>query len=174
MKKFLLTALCCAATLSLSAQAKKPTLMVIPLSLIHIFLGRIERRRLQTLPRQAVERFEHPLAGDVPGRIGFVDRVFEVVARGSGPQHQVGHVLFLLGLERIDHFGRLADADEQHARGQRVERPGMPDLDAAVAQPVQGELDLAHHVGRGPAQGFVDRGDVARFKVCLLYTSRCV
>lgn len=30
MKKFLLTALCCAATLSLSAQAKKPTLMVIP------------------------------------------------------------------------------------------------------------------------------------------------
>ena len=40
----------------------------------------------------------------------------------GGTQHDVGHVLLLLGLQGVDHLGGAADADQKDARGQRVER----------------------------------------------------
>lgn len=84
----------------------------------------------------AGERAEHLLdrfARDMFEGIGLVDGVFEVEAGGRGSQHQVGDVLFLLGLQSVRHFGRLADADQQDARCERVERPGVADLDFRVA-----------------------------------------
>ena len=94
-----------------------------------------------------------------------VDLVFQIVARGRGAQHHVGHILLLLGLQGVDEFGGAADADQQDARGQRVERPGVSDLDFAVTQPAEREFDFAHHVGRGPAQGLVHDGDVSVLEI---------
>ena len=107
----------------------------------------------------------HRLARDVLRGVGAVDGVFEVEAGRGGAQADVGFVLLLFGLERIDHLGGAADADHEDARGQRVEGAGVPHLDSAVAQAVEREFDLADHVGRGPFQRFVDDGDVALFEV---------
>jgi hypothetical protein len=46
-----------------------------------------------------------------------------------------------------------------------IERSGVSDLDFAVAQPAEREFDFAHHVGRGPAQGLVQYGDVSVFEI---------
>ena len=104
--------------------------------------------------------------------------MFEVVAGGRGTQHDVGHVLLLLGLQGVDHLGGAADADQKDARGQRVERARVADLDLAVAEFAERELDLAYDVGGRPVQGLVDDGDVALFEVeapqveCLLHQQK--
>ena len=99
------------------------------------------------------------------GGEGPVDGVFEVVAWGRGAQHHVGDVLLLLGLQRIDHLGGAADADQQDAGGERIERAGVAHLDFPVAEAAQREFDFADHIGRGPAQGLVQYGDITLFEV---------
>ena len=116
----------------------------------------------------AGERAEYLLdrfARDMFEGIGPVDGVVEVEAGGRSAQHQGGDVLFLLGLQGVRHFGRLADADQQDARCERIECSGMADLDFRVTGPAPGELDFADYVRGGPLQRFVDDGDVALFEV---------
>ena len=140
--------------------------------------GRIDRRRLEAFARECGEGFEYLPARDVLRGEGRVDGMFEVVAGGRGAQHDVGHVLLLLGLQGVDHLGGAADADQQDARGQRVERARVADLDLAVAEPAERGLDLAYDVGGRPAQGLVDDGDVALLEVeapqveCLLHQQK--
>ena len=129
------------------------------------FLGREERRGLQALALQRAERFEHPLARNVLVGVGPVHGVFQVVARRCGAQHHVGHIFLFFGLQRLHHLGRAADADQQNTRSQRVEGPGVAHLDALVTSLLQGELDFADHVGRGPFQRLVQHGDVALLEV---------
>ena len=128
-------------------------------------LGRIERRRLQPLAHERGERPFDLRSRDVVRREGPVDRVFAVEAGGRGTQPHAGYVLLPLGLQGVDLLGRPSDADQQNARGQRVERPGVSDLDFAVTQPAEREFDFAHHVGRGPAQGLVHDGDVSVLEI---------
>ena len=57
-------------------------------------------------------------------------------------------------------------------------RNGLYDLDLAVAEFAERELDLAYDVGGRPVQGLVDDGDVALFEVeapqveCLLHQQK--
>ena len=128
-------------------------------------LGRVDGRGLEPLAGERGEGFGDRFPRDVLPRVGPVYLVFQIVARGRGAQHHVGHILLLLGLQGVDEFGGAADADQQDARGQRVERPGVSDLDFAVTQPAEREFDFAHHVGRGPAQGLVHDGDVSVLEI---------
>ena len=128
-------------------------------------LGRVDGRGLQPFAGERGERLFDRFARDVFVGIGPVDLVFEVVARGRGAQHHVGYVLLLLGLQGVHQLRGAADADHEDARRQRVERPGVSDLDLAVAELAQGEFDFADHVGRGPAEGLVQNGDVALFEI---------
>jgi hypothetical protein len=41
----------------------------------------------------------------------------------------------------------------------------VADLDFPVAEAAQRELDFADHIGRGPAQGLVQYGDITLFEV---------
>ena len=128
-------------------------------------LGRVDGRLLKPLARERREGCEDLFARDMFGGEGAVDGVFEVVAGGRGAQHHVGDVLLLLGLQRIDHLGGAADADQQDAGGERIERAGVADLDFPVAEAAQREFDFADHIGRGPAQGLVQYGDITLFEV---------
>ena len=91
--------------------------------------------------------------------------MFEVVAGCRGSEPDVGYILLLLGLQCVRHFGGLADADDEDARRQRIERAGVADLDFRVSQIAEREFDLAHHVRGGPSERFVDHGDVALFEI---------
>ena len=83
------------------------------------------------------------------GGEGAVDGVFEVVAGGRGAQHHVGDVLLLLGLQRIDHLGGAADADQQDAGGERIERAAVTDFPR-----VQDAAQLRNHVMRRKSRLF--------------------
>ena len=128
-------------------------------------LGGVYGRGLEPLSGKFRQGFFDGIAGDVLPGIGLVDFVFEVVAGGRSPEHDIGNILLLLGLEGVDHLGCASDADEQDARSQGVEGPGVPDLDASVPEFPERELDLAHDIGGGPPQGFVQDGDVPLLEI---------
>ena len=79
-------------------------------------------------------------------------------ALGSG----FAFLLLAQGHVMEDHPG---DADQQHARCQRIERTGMPHFDFPIARLAEVELDLAHHIGRTPPTGFVDDGDIPLLEI---------
>ena len=90
-----------------------------------------------------------------------IDGMLQIVTRSGRTEANGSQVLFFFGLQFIDTLGRPADADDQHARSEGIERPGMSHFNFAVPQPTQQYAHLAHDIRRSPPEGLVHRKHVS-------------
>ena len=88
--------------------------------------------------------------------------LFQVVGRRRSAKTDTGDILLVMVLELLCALAGRAEAHEQHARRQRVQRPGVAHLQVLLAEVPEGrELNLPDDIGRGPPPGFVNGQDDA-------------
>ena len=96
-----------------------------------------------------------------------VDLLLKVIRRRSGSESDAGYILLVMRLQLLRKLRRLADAHQQHASGQRIQRAGMPYLEILLAEMTdRGELDLSDHVRRSPSVWLVYR-DYYPFRIVI-------
>ncbi|CAL1151125.1 unnamed protein product [Cladocopium goreaui] len=85
---------------------------------------------------------------------------FDVVARAAATEHERAAVSLRLPLDVLDELRRLADAEHEHAGGDRVERPRVADLGrlhaVALGDLLEQPLHAVDRVARRDASGLVD------------------
>ena len=111
-------------------------------------------RLLQLFSFHLRQRGQDRLFGHMAVRIGF--DVVDAPNRNSEWSHRGRTVVrysFSSACSFIDTLGRPADADDQHARSEGIERPGMSHFNFAVPQPTQQYAHLAHDIPTKSTRG---------------------
>ena len=110
------------------------------------------RRRLLDRPDELSERRLDLLEIRSNGARGGMERPLSVVGLAASAKRELGFVHFRHCLNKFGQPSRVAEAEDEHTRGQRIKRTRVPDSGFRW-KPAGGAI---HGIARGHADGFVE------------------
>ena len=123
-------------------------------------LGAEQRGHLLLLSQEGRQGGFHIGPGDMLKRECAVHVLLQVVRRGCGAEADARDVFLVVVLQLLRPFARRADAHQQHAGGQRVQRSRVAHLQVFLPEVPDGrELELADDIGRCPTVRLIHRKD---------------